>query len=369
MSDPAPRRIAILGSTGSIGTQALEVIEANRDHLEVVALVAGNDEEGLREQASRFGVTRTGLGSEIAEEIAGDPDVDVVLNGIVGAAGLRASVAALQSGKVLALANKESLVAGGDVCTTAAAEGGGAIVPVDSEHAALFQCLASSDRDPESIVITASGGPFRERTDLDGVTVDQALAHPTWSMGRKITVDSATLMNKGLEVIEAHYLFGFDYDDIDVVVHPESVVHGAVKYSDGTMIMQAAATDMRLPIQSALSWPDESGAVQAAIDLAEVGSLTFEPVDRVRFPCLDLAYRAGRVGDTYPAALNAANEVAVHAFLNGRIPFTVIPMVVERALDGHIPRDPSTLDEVLAADADARAIAEQTIEESVGVSS
>ena len=369
MSDPAPRRLAILGSTGSIGTQALEVVAANPGDLEVVALVAGNDEETLRDQAARFKVSRTGLGSQAAEEFAAAPDVDVVLNAIVGAAGLRASVAALRSGKVLALANKESLVAGGEVCTTAAAEGGGAIVPVDSEHAALFQCLASTDREVQSLVVTASGGPFREQQDLEGVTVEEALAHPTWSMGRKITIDSATLMNKGLEVIEAHYLFGFDYDDIEVVVHPESVVHGAVKYADGTMILQAAPTDMRIPIQSALMWPQTSGAIAGSIELAEIGHLSFEPVDTARFPCLGLAYRAGRVGDTYPAALNASNEVAVGAFLSGRIPFTAIPTVVQRALDDHIPRDPSTLDEVLAADADARAIAERTIEESVGVSS
>ena len=369
MSDPTPRRVAILGSTGSVGRQALDVIEANGDLLKVVALVAGTDEEGLAEQAARFGVQHTGLGERAAEELAQLDEVDVVLNAVVGAAGLRASVAALQGGKVLALANKESLVTGGEACTSAAAEGGGAIVPVDSEHAALFQCLSVEGSPAESVILTASGGPFRDRVDLSDVTVDEALAHPTWSMGQKITIDSATLMNKGMEVIEAHYLFGFDYDDIEVVVHPQSVVHGAVRCADGTVVMQAAPPDMRLPIQSALLWPDTSSSVNATLDLMEVGTLTFEPVDTTRFPCLGLAYRAGRVGDTYPAALNASNEIAVSAFLHGRLPFTAIPAVVEATLDEHIPRDDSSLDEVLAADADARVIASRMVDEQANVSS
>ena len=318
------------------------------------------------EQASRFGVERTGLGSEAAEDMAHLDDVDIVLNAVVGAAGLRASVAALSSGKVLALANKESLVAGGEVCTRASADGGGSIVPVDSEHAALFQCLSADGSPAASVVLTASGGPFRERKDLSGITVDEALAHPTWSMGPKVTIDSATLMNKGLEVIEAHHLFGFGYDEIDVVVHPQSVVHAAVRCADGTMLMQAAPPDMRLPIQAALSWPFAAAGHMATIDLAEVGRLTFEPVDRARFPSLDLAYEAGRRGATFPAALNAANEIAVAAFLEGKISFTDIPATVETVVSAHEPGNGFSLDDVLAADETARRTAATVVDARVG---
>jgi 1-deoxy-D-xylulose-5-phosphate reductoisomerase len=367
VSDPSPRRVAILGSTGSIGTQALDVIRANPDLLEVVALVAGTDETALAQQASEFKVATTGLGSRAAEDIAQLDEVDVVLNAVVGATGLKASIAALGSGKVLALANKESLVAGGEVCAIAAAEGGGTIVPVDSEHAALFQCLSTDGSPAESVVLTASGGPFRERLDLSRVTVEEALAHPTWSMGRKVTIDSATLMNKGLEVIEAHHLFGFGYDQIEVVVHPQSVVHAAVRCADGTMVMQAAPPDMRLPIQSALTWPFPGAGHVATIDLAEVGRMTFEAVDRDRFPSLELAYAAGRAGATYPAALNAANEVAVEAFLAGTIAFGDIPATVEAVVDSHEAGDASSLDDVLAADAAARTAAARFIDQRVGV--
>ncbi len=361
------RTVAVLGSTGSIGRQALDVIRANPDELKVVALVAGSNEDELNAQATEFGVAQTGLGSEAAEEFARLDEVDVVLNGVMGAVGLRASVAALETGKVLALANKESLVAGGDVCTEAAARGGGSIVPVDSEHAALFQCLSADGSPAASVILTASGGPFRNRTDLSGVTVDEALAHPTWSMGPKITVDSATLMNKGLEVIEAHHLFGFDYDAIDVVVHPQSVVHAIVRCADGTMLMQAAPADMRLPIQTALMWPFTSTGHVATIDLAEVGQLTFQPVDRTRFKSLDLAYDAGRKGGTYPAALNAANEIAVAAFLDARIPFTAIYSIVENVLAAHETGDATTLEGVFTADASARDVAASAIERLVGV--
>ena len=367
MSDSPPRRIAILGSTGSIGTQALDVVRANPELLEVAALVAGSDADALAQQAVEFGVEKTGLGSTAAEDIASLDGVDVVLNAVVGAAGLRASVAALRAGKVLALANKESLVAGGEVCGGAAAAGAGTIVPVDSEHAALFQCLSTEGSPASSVILTASGGPFRQRDDLSDVTVDEALAHPTWSMGRKITIDSATLMNKGLEVIEAHHLFGFDYDDIEVVVHPQSVVHAAVRCADGTMVMQAAPPDMRLPIQTALTWPFSAAGHVATIDLAEVGRLTFEPVDRARFPSLDLAYEAGRRGGTYPAALNAANEVAVGAFLERRIAFLDIASVVESVLGSHESGDAFSLDDVLASDAAARDAARRSIEDRVGV--
>ena len=367
MSDSPPRRVAILGSTGSIGTQALDVVRANPELLKVAALVAGSDADALARQAAEFNVDTTGLGSTAAEDIASMDGVDVVLNAVVGAAGLRASVAALSSGKVLALANKESLVAGGEVCNGAAAAGAGSIVPVDSEHAALFQCLSTDGSPASSVVLTASGGPFRERRDLSDVTVDEALAHPTWSMGKKVTIDSATLMNKGLEVIEAHHLFGFDYDDIDVVVHPQSVVHAAVRCADGTMVMQAAPPDMRLPIQTALTWPFAAAGHVATIDLAEVGRLTFEPVDRARFPSLDLAYSAGREGGTYPAALNAANEVAVGAFLDGAIGFLDIASVVESVLEVHEAGDAFSLDDVLVSDAAARDAARRSIEDRVGV--
>ena len=366
MSDLSPRRVAILGSTGSIGTQALDVIRANPELLEVAALVAGSDGDAVAEQAAEFGVETTGLGSDAAEEMARMDDVDVVLNAVVGAAGLRASVAALEAGKVLALANKESLVAGGEVCTRAAAKGAGTIVPVDSEHAALFQCLSTDGSPAASVILTASGGPFRERTDLSDVTVEEALAHPTWSMGPKVTIDSATLMNKGLEVIEAHHLFGFGYDDIGVVVHPQSVVHAAVRCADGTMVMQAAPPDMRLPIQSALTWPFPAAGHVATIDLAEVGRMTFEQVDRSRFPSLDLAYDAGRRGATFPAALNAANEVAVEAFLARKIAFSDIPATVETVLASHEPGDGLSLEGVLDADADARATAVRFVEQRVG---
>lgn len=361
MSDSPPRRVAILGSTGSVGKQALHVVSANPGSLELVALVAGSDADTLGAQAAEFDVATTGLGSEAAEEIAQLDDVDVVLNAVMGAAGLRASVAALSTGKVLALANKESLVAGGEVCNHAAADGGGTIIPVDSEHSALFQCLSADGSPVTSVILTASGGPLRERADLTGVTVDEALAHPTWSMGPKITIDSATLMNKGLEVIEAHHLFGFGYDDIEVVVHPQSVVHGAVRCADGTMLMQAAAADMRLPIQTALSWPFPVAGVTSTIDLAEVGHVTFEPVDTVRFPSLALAYEAGRRGSTFPAALNAANEVAVAAFLAERIAFTDIPATVEQVLASHEPGDSSSLEGVLTADRAARDDADRII--------
>ncbi|MGH2778263.1 MAG: 1-deoxy-D-xylulose-5-phosphate reductoisomerase, partial [Actinomycetota bacterium] len=280
----------------------------------------------------------------------------IVLNAVVGAAGLRASVAALRAGKTLALANKESLVAGGEVCLDAATRGGGAIVPVDSEHAALAQCLAGVDMATVSrLVLTASGGPFRTREDLSSVTPADALAHPTWSMGPKITVDSATMMNKGLEIIEAHHLFGLDYDRIDAVCHPQSIVHGIVEFVDSSSLLQAAPTDMRIPIQAALTWPDRTTALGKPVDLADVGTIEFEAVDHDRFPAVGLAYRAGRLGATHPAALNAANEEAVGAFLDHRIGFTDIPVVIEKVLDDHDPLEAHDLDAVLEADAWARA--------------
>jgi 1-deoxy-D-xylulose-5-phosphate reductoisomerase len=367
-------RVALLGSTGSIGRQAIEVVTMHSERFEVVALAAGSDRDGLARQASDLGVERRGLGAEAAVELATVEDADVVLNAVVGAAGLKASVAALRSGKTLALANKESLVAGGEVCLAAAREGGGTIVPVDSEHAAISQCLAGRDRASVSrVVLTASGGPFRERANLESVTPQEALAHPTWSMGPKITIDSATLMNKGLEVIEAHFLFGLDYDLIDVVVHPQSVVHGIVEFADGSSLMQAAPPDMRIPILAALNQrpalrPQEEAEGPGRLpldvppaDLAGLGRLAFEPVDRRRFPALDLAYEAGRRGGTHPAALNAANEEAVAAFLDEALPFTGIPAVIEQVVAAHQPRDAATLEGVLDADRAEREEARRVI--------
>ncbi|HJR44126.1 MAG TPA: 1-deoxy-D-xylulose-5-phosphate reductoisomerase [Actinomycetota bacterium] len=364
MTSAGLRRVVILGSTGSIGRQALEVIAEHPDELRVVGLAAGSDADGLAEQSRRFGVDHTGLGEDASVELASGDDTDIVLNAIVGAAGLRASVAALEAGKTLALANKESLVAGGEVCEAAASRGGGRVVPVDSEHAAIAQCLR--DREPREVtgmVLTASGGPFRTRAELSDVTPEEALAHPTWSMGPKITIDSATLMNKGLEAIEAHHLFGFDYDEISVLVHPQSIVHGIVELRDGSLVMHAAAADMRIPIQMALMTDGGSASNFAALDLSAADSLEFEELDRAKFPAVGLAYQAGRAGRSYPAALNAANEVAVHAFLDRRLSFTDIPRVVESVLDDHDPIEADDLDAVLEVDRRSRADAQRIAEE------
>ena len=349
------RRVAVLGSTGSIGRQALEVLRAHPNRFEVVALTANSDAASLSRQARDLGVAHTGLGAEAAVEAASRPDADVVLNAVVGAAGLRASLAALEAGKVLALANKESLVAGGDLCRRVASASGAAIVPVDSEHAALAQCLEG--RDPASIasvVLTASGGPFRARTDLAAATPEDALRHPTWRMGTKISIDSATMMNKGLEVIEAHHLFGFGYDAIRVLVHPQSVVHAIVELADGSLVMQAGIPDMRLPIQAALTFPERIASLVERVDLAALGSLTFEPLDPERFPAVGLAYAAGRAGKTFPAVLNAANEETVATFLAGRIGFLDITRITAEVLGAHDPSEADSLDAVLEADAWAR---------------
>ena len=363
MSENPRRRVVILGSTGSIGRQALDVIRDNPDDLEVVGLVAGGKAEKLQRQAEEFGVARSGLGADAALELATLDEADIVLNAVVGAAGLRASVAALAAGKTLALANKESLVAGGEVCLRTALQSGGTIVAVDSEHAALAQCLAGVDTSTISrLVLTASGGPFRTRADLSTVTPSDALAHPTWAMGPKITIDSATLMNKGLEIIEAHHLFGLDYDRIDAVCHPQSLIHGMVEFVDSTTILQAAPTDMRVPIQAALTWPERRPRVGKAIDWADVGKIEFEPLDHGRFPSVGLAFTAGRIGGTHPAALNAANEEAVGAFLNHRISFVDIPVVIEKVLGEHESLNGGDLDAVLDADAWARGRAADYIE-------
>ena len=359
----------MLGSTGSIGRQALDVVRAHQERFEVVALVANSNRAALERQATEFRVAHTGSGTEAAVRVASRDDVDVVLNAIVGAAGLPASLAALDAGKVLALANKESLVAGGELCRRAAVAGGGAIVPVDSEHAALAQCLEG--REPNtiaSVVLTASGGPFRTRSDLDGVTRAEALAHPTWRMGAKITVDCATMMNKGLEVIEAHHLFGVSFDHIRVLVHPQSVVHALVELCDGSVIMQAAVADMRLPIQAALGSPERLASHVDPLDLAAIGRLEFEPLDEERFPAVGLAYSAGRAGATFPAVLNAANEEAVRAFLGDSIAFRDIARVAAEVLAAHDPADAGELEAVLEADAWARREAQRQMGQSIPLS-
>jgi 1-deoxy-D-xylulose-5-phosphate reductoisomerase len=354
-------RVAVLGSTGSVGTQALELIRGHRDRYEVVALAAGTSHEQLGAQAAEFGVAPDRAKvcgddpSALAALAAGD-DVDVVLNAVVGFAGLPATIAALEAGKRLALANKESLIAGGPVVNAARTRGGGEIVPVDSEHSALYQALrAGTHREVTRLWLTASGGPFRGRTrsELELVTVEDALKHPTWDMGAKITIDSSTLMNKGLEVIEAHELFGLDYDRVDVVVHPQSVVHGMVEYRDGAVIAQLSMPDMRLPIGLALGAPTRLDEAFGAIDWATLGSLTFEAPDVEAFPALALAYRAGRAGGGAPAALSAANEVAVAAFLDRRIPWLAIADVLADAV-ADPPGNVTDVGDVLAVDRAAR---------------
>jgi 1-deoxy-D-xylulose-5-phosphate reductoisomerase len=363
------RGVVILGSTGSIGTQALDVISRHPDDYRVVALAAGRNRDLLAEQARTFGVpadlARSGLADPGAlAELAAHADADVVLNAVVGFAGLPATIAALEAGKRLALANKESLIAAGPVVAKARAAGGGEIVPVDSEHSAVWQCLRSGrNTEVARIILTASGGPFRGRsaTELATVTRAEALRHPTWTMGEKITIDSSTLMNKGLEVIEAHELFGVDYDRIDVVVHPQSIVHGMVEFVDGATVAQLSEPDMRLPIGLALGAPDRFPEAFGAIDWTKLGTLTFEPPDRSTFRCLGLAYEAGRSGGTAPAILSAANEVAVEAFLAERVSWANIAEIVEEVLSAGAGSADEVSD-VLAADAVARERARAVVE-------
>ncbi len=400
LSDPAeevapiltdPVTVSLVGSTGSIGRQAIEVMEACPERFDVVALGAYRSVDLLVAQAARLHPTVVALGdpsgaAELVERL--DPGVDVVVgteglahiatladvavNGVVGFAGLRVTLAALEAGRRLALANKESIIAGAPLVQRARRTPGAELLPVDSEHCALHQCLRAGD--PEAVarlLLTASGGPFRGMTsaELASVTIEQALAHPTWSMGPKITVDSSTLMNKGLEVIEAHELFGVPYDAIDVVVHPQSIVHSMVEFVDGAAVAQLSMPDMRLPIGYALAYPNRLPVSYGTIDWTKLASLEFEEPDRRVFACLELAYRAGRTGDLAPAWLNAANEVAVAAFLNGRIGWPAIAEVVERSLDRYDPPSPSgpgsgrSVEDVLDADATARRVAEAAVSE------
>jgi 1-deoxy-D-xylulose-5-phosphate reductoisomerase len=347
------KRVALLGATGSIGRQAIEIIEPHAD-LELCALASGS--QPLDELAAVRGVEHTQVGGDLTDLLdASEPDL--VLNAVVGFAGVGATLWALERGVTLALANKESLVAAGELAVDAWKRGRGQLLPVDSEHSALFQCLEG--RDPEtvdSLVLTASGGPFRNRPlgDLESVSVEEALEHPTWSMGPKITIDSATLANKGLELIEAHFLFGVPYERIEVVVHPTSVVHGFVRFRDGAALAHAGYPDMRVPISFALTYPERRATSVPALDLMLPLTLEFEPPDPERFPLLRLAREAGERGGTFPCAFNAANEVAVAAFLDRRIGFLEIASLVEDALvraEGAPARD---LGELTEADAEAR---------------
>ncbi|HEY5879288.1 MAG TPA: 1-deoxy-D-xylulose-5-phosphate reductoisomerase [Nakamurella sp.] len=372
------RRVVVLGSTGSIGTQALQVIAAHPGRFEVVGLAAGGSNPQLfAAQAAAHpgavlasaspvdGADRTVItGPRAATELVESVAADVVLNGITGSIGLEPTLAALRAGHTLALANKESLVAGGSMVTAAAAPG--QIVPVDSEHSALAQCLRSgAPQEVARLVVTASGGPFRgwTRSQVENVTAEQALAHPTWSMGPVVTINSATLVNKGLEVIEAHLLFGVPFERIDVVVHPQSVIHSMVTFVDGSTIAQASPPDMKLPIALALAWPDRLSPVSTACDFADPTAWTFEPVDREVFPALDLAYAAGRAGGTVPAAFNAANEEAVEAFRHGRVHFTGISDLLAGILDeaDHARSNPRDVHDVWATEEWARRRAREII--------
>ena len=389
-----PRRLLILGSTGSIGTQALDVVaDAGEDAFELVGLSAGSAWEPLIAQARELGVPRIALADEDAAARAAEAwtdgevlrgaeglvrlvvesEADLVLNALVGSAGLGPTVAALGEGIDLALANKESLVVGGELVTQLAQATGAQIIPVDSEHSAIHQLLAGeragweAGGEPGSVlklVLTASGGPFRGRgaAELREVTVEQALAHPTWAMGGKITIDSATLMNKGLELIEAHHLFGTPYDEIDVVVHPQSIVHSLVQLCDGATLAHLGYPDMRVPIAYALHHPERVELPVAPLDLAALGSLTFEAPDLDTFACLRLAREAGEAGGTAPCVLNAANEVAVHAFLNGRLRFHEIADVIAHALEAVPAGAIHAFQSLYAADRDARAAAQAAVE-------
>ena len=355
------RRVLILGSTGSIGTQALEVIAANRDRFEVVGLAAGSDAAGLAAQAVAFGVERTALGVDEAVALVRDTPADVVLNGITGSVGLAPTLAALESGATLALANKESLIVGGELVTRAARPG--QIVPVDSEHSAIAQALRAGEHgEVRRLVLTASGGPFRgrDRASLQDVTPAEALAHPTWDMGLVVTTNSSTLVNKGLEVIEAHLLFDVPYERIEVTVHSQSIVHSMVEFIDGSTIAQASPPDMRLPISLGLDWPHRVPGVGVPLDWTAAQTWTFEPLDDDAFPAVRLAKRVGVAGATYPAVFNAANEQAVAAFHAGRIGYLDIMDTIAAVVDEHEP-GPLSIEGVLEAERWARVQADRRV--------
>jgi len=378
------KAVTILGATGSIGTSALDVIARHPERYRVHALTAQSNVDGLADLALRFGpevvvigdaslegrlrealrergaTARVAGGRDALVDVARAPEVDAVLAAIVGAAGLVPTLAAAEAGKRLMLANKEAIVSAGALLMDAVRRGGAELLPVDSEHNAIHQCLAgvrAAERDGARLVLTASGGPFRDRLDLDDVTPDEACAHPNWVMGRKISVDSATLMNKGLEVIEASWLFDVPVERIDVVIHPQSVIHSMVEFPDGSVLAQMGTPDMRAPLAYALAWPERVTSGAQRLDFARLGELTFEAPDLRRFPCLGFAYEALRHGRAASAVLNAANEVAVQAFLEGRLRFTGIAATIERVLEAFDPAQPSGIDEVLEIDRRAREVA------------
>jgi 1-deoxy-D-xylulose-5-phosphate reductoisomerase len=382
------RRIVILGSTGSIGVQALDVVARSGGELEVVGLSAAHGWETLIGQAQAHGVRRVALADPDAAARAGESwtgetlagheglvrlvtesECDLVLNAIVGSAGLVPSVAALGEGIDLALANKESLVVGGDLLTQLAEATGATIIPVDSEHSALHQLLSGERAGTvDRLILTASGGPFRgsDRARLEDVTVEQALAHPTWSMGGKITIDSATLMNKGLELIEAHHLFGTPYEQIDVVVHPQSIIHSLIQLCDGATLAHLGYPDMRVPIAYGLHYPERVEVPVRPLDLVELGALTFEAVDPETFACLRLAREAGAEGGTAPCVMNAANEVAVHAFLAGELRFLDIAAVIEETLSEVGSGQVHSFDTLARADGEARRVAGELVQARAG---
>ncbi|MFQ5601093.1 MAG: 1-deoxy-D-xylulose-5-phosphate reductoisomerase [Candidatus Krumholzibacteriia bacterium] len=382
------KRVVILGATGSVGRQTLDIVRARPDLLRVVGLSAGSNCELLAEQIAEFEPGRfavadaeagrrmlerypklqqacIGVGPEALCELARGP-ADVVVNALLGYAGLKPTLAALDAGTDVALSNKETMVVAGELVRHAADATRAQLLPVDSEHSAILQCLRAGKRhEVRRLILTASGGPFRTllRAEMQNVSCVDALQHPTWSMGRKITIDSATLMNKGLEVLEARWLFDVDFDRIDILVHPQSIVHSMVEYEDGSVIAQLGTTDMRLPIWYALHGPERPAAEFGQLDLADIGTLTFEPLDHERFPCVDLAVEAGRRGGVYPAMLNAANEVAVAAFLEERIHYLDIPEVLAATLDegGRRPAARLDLESIAEADGRAREIASRLV--------
>lgn len=375
------RHIAILGSTGSIGTQALDVISRHPDRFEVELLTANNSYNLLIEQAKKFNPSSVVIcnkehykkvfdaldpldikvfaGIESAGELAGGDNVDIVLASMVGFSGLRPTVTAMKKGKIIALANKETLVAAGSIISALSAEYKSPVIPVDSEHSAIFQCLQGERIKPEKLLLTASGGPFREmqKSELEKVTKEQALNHPTWNMGAKVTIDSASMMNKGLEMIEASWLFNMPSDKIETVIHPQSIIHSMVEFCDGSIKAQLGVPDMRIPIQYALSYPERIPLESKRLDFASIGKLTFYAPDREKFPCLALAAEAFKRGGNIPCAMNGANEIAVRAFLTDKIKFTEIPLVIHKTMETISFTASPSLEDIFKTDKEAKRIA------------
>lgn len=378
------KKISILGSTGSIGTQALEVIEKLKDKIEIIAISGGCNIALLREQvkatspkfvsvaneadaitlSKEFPKTQFFFGTDGLKKIATLEEIDIVLVSVSGRIGLQPTIAAIKAKKQIALANKETLVMAGDIVMPLAKKYGVQILPVDSEHSAIFQCLNVTQTKPKKLIITASGGPFLNKSleEIETCTAKEALKHPKWNMGKKITIDSATLMNKGLEVIEAHHLFDIAYEDIEVVIHPQSIVHSAIEHRDGSVIAQLGIPSMHIPIQYALTYPERNDGIKSdSFSFAQIAKLTFEEPNYDKFPALKLAYKAGKLGKTYPTVLNAANEEAVNAFLNDKIKITDIVKIVETLLDKHSPIENPSLEKIIEIDDKTRKEANELI--------